>query len=96
VRPESSLATRQALNWWLDPFMTTSLGPGPLRVPALALAGETDVVHPPATVKLIAQRIGAAFEVIPGMSHWMLSGPGWTSVARAVEAWLDEEVRVAA
>jgi len=28
LRPESALAVRETLNWWLDPFMTTSVGPG--------------------------------------------------------------------
>jgi pimeloyl-ACP methyl ester carboxylesterase len=96
LRPESGLAIRQALNWWLDPFMTTSVGPGPLNLPTLALAGAEDVVHPPATVRQTAQRIGAAFEVIPQMSHWLLSGPGWEQVANTVLTWLDEEAREAA
>ncbi len=29
LRPESGRAVREVLNWWLDPFMTTSVGAGP-------------------------------------------------------------------
>eukprot|EP01035_Chromulina_nebulosa_P026525 gene26525-34736_t len=37
--PESGRAVREVLNWWLDPFMTTSLGPGVLPMPSLVIAG---------------------------------------------------------
>ena len=84
---------RQTLNWWLDPFMTTSVGPGPLPGPVLALAGERDSVHPPQTVAQTAERIGAAYEVLPGMSHWLPGEPGWEGVAERVLRWLAEAVR---
>ncbi len=35
LRPESATAVRETLNWWLDPFMTTSMGAGPLDAPSL-------------------------------------------------------------
>lgn len=96
MHAESALALGQTLNWWLDPFMTTSVGPGPMSCPSLALAGEFDVVHPPATVALTAERIGATYEVLPGMSHWLLGEPGWEAVAERVLRWLAEEARAAA
>jgi pimeloyl-ACP methyl ester carboxylesterase len=96
LRPESGRALREALNWWLDPFMTTSVGPGALPVPVLAIAGQHDVVHPPATVRQIAQRIGATYEAMPGMSHWLLGEAGWEDVAARVLRWLSEEARAAA
>lgn len=96
LRPESARALRETLNWWLDPFMTTSVGPGGLGVPALAIAGEHDLVHPPATVRLTAARVGASFRQMPGMSHWVVGEPGHEAVAEAVLRWLAEEARVAA
>jgi pimeloyl-ACP methyl ester carboxylesterase len=96
LRPESGRALREALNWWLDPFMTTSVGPGPLPVPTLAIAGQQDVVHPAATVRQIAERIGAAFQVMPAMSHWLPGEPGWDDVAARVLQWLSDEARAAA
>lgn len=96
LRPESGLAMRQALSWWLDPFMTTSVGAGALPVSALAVAGEHDRVHPPATVRQIAGRIGAAFHLAAGMSHWMMDGPGAEGLARTVLDWLAAEQRAAA
>ncbi|MBW8816082.1 MAG: alpha/beta hydrolase [Caulobacterales bacterium] len=94
--PESGRAVREVLNWWLDPFMTTSVGPGPLSAPALAIAGSRDVVHPAGTVRQTAQRIGADFRVMPGMSHWLIGEEGWEDVADLALAWLETEARAAA
>ena len=89
MRPESGRAVREVLNWWLDPFMTTSAGAGPLKAPCLVLAGEGDVVHPPATVRQTAQRIGGQYLQLPGMSHWLLGEPGWEEVAEIALGWLE-------
>jgi pimeloyl-ACP methyl ester carboxylesterase len=94
--PESGRAVREVLNWWLDPFMTTSVGVGRLPMPSLAIAGDRDVVHPAATVRQTAERIGGAFRVMPGMSHWLIGEEGWEDVAAASLAWLDERVLVEA
>jgi pimeloyl-ACP methyl ester carboxylesterase len=93
---ESGRAVREVLNWWLDPFMTTSVGIGRLPMPSLAIAGDRDVVHPAATVRQTAERIGAEFRVMPGMSHWLIGEEGWEDVAEAALAWLDERVLVEA
>lgn len=95
LRPESSRAVRETLNWWLDPFMTTSVGAG-ASTPTLFIAGERDVVHPPVTVKAAAGRIGAAFRQMPGMSHWMIGEPGWEAVADHAIGWIDGAERAAA
>jgi pimeloyl-ACP methyl ester carboxylesterase len=89
LRPESGRAVREVLNWWMDPFMTTSLGPGPLAAPSLVMAGSSDVVHPPATVRQTAARIGGEFRALPGMSHWLIGERGWETVGAAALAWLD-------
>jgi pimeloyl-ACP methyl ester carboxylesterase len=96
LRPESARAVRETLNWWLDPFMTTSVGPGPLPAPSLVMVGERDVVHPPATARAVAERIGASCKVMPGMSHWVIGEPGWDEVADAALAWLAETLSLAA
>lgn len=96
LRPESAQAVRETLNWWMDPFMTTSLGPGPLTPPSLVVAGERDVVHSPATGAAVAERIGAEFRVMRGMSHWLMGEPGWEQVSDAVLAWIAEAVSLAA
>lgn len=88
LRPESGRAVREVLNWWMDPFLTTSVGAGPLPCPTLVLAGERDVVHPPATVRQTAERIGGRFVALPGMSHWLIGEEGWEDVARTVLDWL--------
>jgi pimeloyl-ACP methyl ester carboxylesterase len=96
LRPESALAVRETLNWWLDPFMTTSVGPGAITAPSLVISGQGDVVHSSATAKATADRIGAAFKVMPGMSHWLLGEPGWENVAETALRWLSEEISLAA
>lgn len=94
--PESGRALWETLNWWLDPFMTTSVSLGRHDVPSLVLVGERDVVHPPVTVRQTAARLGGRYEVLPGMSHWLPGEPGWRDVAGRILDWLDREVRAAA
>jgi pimeloyl-ACP methyl ester carboxylesterase len=96
LRPESAMAVRETLNWWLDPFMTTSVGPGSIAAPSLVICGQGDVVHSAATSRAVAERIGAAFKVMPGMSHWLVGEPGWEEVAETALTWLAEEVSLAA
>jgi pimeloyl-ACP methyl ester carboxylesterase len=96
LRPESGRAVREVLNWWLDPFMTTSVGTGPLPAPSLVFAGDRDVVHPVITVRQTAERIGAEFRVMPGMSHWLIGEEGWEDVAAQALAWLAERASVEA
>jgi len=88
LRAESGLAVRETLNWWLDPFMTTSVGSGPLKVPALVLSGDRDVVHSSATARAVATRLGSSFAAIPGMSHWLVGESGWEQVAERSINWL--------
>jgi len=96
LRPESGRAIWETLNWWLDPFMTTSMGARRPTAPTLAMVGERDVVHPPATVRQTAQRLGATFQLLPGMSHWLPGEPGWAEVAEITQAWLEEAAEAAA
>lgn len=96
MHAESARALRETLNWWLDPFMTTSIGPGALSAATLAIAGALDLVHPPATVRQIAERVGASYLLMPDMSHWLIGEPGWDDVAAHVLRWLDQEMRAAA
>jgi pimeloyl-ACP methyl ester carboxylesterase len=96
LRPESARAVRETLNWWLDPLMTTALGPGPLPMPSLVIVGERDVVHSPATGRAVAERVGGEFRLAPGMSHWLPGEPGWERVAEQVVDWISETLRRAA
>jgi pimeloyl-ACP methyl ester carboxylesterase len=96
LRPESARALRETVSWWLDPFMTTSIGPGPLHMPSLVINGAADRVNPPDTGRQIAERIGGAFVAMPEMSHWLIGEPGWKAVAAHVIGWLAAESRVAA
>jgi pimeloyl-ACP methyl ester carboxylesterase len=96
LRPESARAVRETLNWWLDPFMTSSIGPGPLPVPSLVISGETDQMHTPSSGRLVAERIGGEFLTFPGMGHWLIGEPGWTDIADAALEFIGREAQVAA
>ena len=92
LRPESGRAVREVLNWWLDPFMTTSVGAGPLPVPG---AGHRRRPRRGASRRPPCARppSGSArhFRVMPGMSHWLIGEPGWEDVAeRALAGWTAE------
>ncbi len=86
--PESGRALWETLNWWLDPFMTSQVVPSRIRALVLAMVGEHDLIHPPATVTQTARRIGGETRVMAGMSHWLLSEPGWQGVATQCLDWL--------
>ncbi|HRD47631.1 MAG TPA: alpha/beta hydrolase, partial [Caulobacter sp.] len=92
--PESGLALWQTLNWWLDPFMSTAVGT--IAAPSLVVAGGRDVIHPPATARQTAQRIGSRFEVLSEMSHWIPGEPGWDGAAALCLDWLAAGKRAAA
>ena len=96
LHAESGLAVRETLNWWLDPFMTTSVGPGPLDPPTLVFSGDRDVVHSTATTRTTADRLGATLRIMPGMSHWLVGEVGWEQVAEAALAWLSETTKAPA
>jgi pimeloyl-ACP methyl ester carboxylesterase len=96
MRPESARAVHETLNWWLDPFMTTSIGSGPLAAPSLVISGERDRIHPPASGRLVAERIGGAFHCAPEMSHWLVSEPGWETLAELALEFIAREARAAA
>ena len=94
MKPESGRALWETLNWWLDPFMTTSVAREKVKAPVLAIAGEKDLIHPPSTVRQTAERLGGKALVMPGMSHWLLSEPGWEKAAAACLDWLASETEV--
>lgn len=97
MRPESGRAIFETLNWWLDPLMSTSVRPERIGAPILALSGERDAIHPPATVRETAKRLDATHETMSHMSHWLPGEPGCDLVAERCLAWLSEQdVRLAA
>lgn len=96
LKNESGRAMWEAVNWWLDPFMTTALPSGPLKVPSLVLVGAGDMVHRPAVVRETAARIGGEFRELACMSHWLPREPGWADVAAQILDWAETRRSAAA
>jgi pimeloyl-ACP methyl ester carboxylesterase len=88
MRAESGRALFETLNWWLDPFMTTSVSPGAIKAPVFAAVGERDLINPPATVRQTAAKFGCTPHVFAGMSHWLIGELGWEDVAEACLDWI--------
>ena len=85
---ESGRALWETLNWWLDPFTTTLAPASAITAPVLAIAGGGDEIHPPATVRTIAERLKGEVEVFPKMGHWLVGEPGWNDVAGHCLDWI--------
>ena len=96
MKPESGRALWETLNWWLDPFMTTSVDASRIKAPILVLAGEKDAVHPPRTVRDTAAKVGGAFHMFPDMSHWLPGEPGCLEVADYCVEWLGANLALSA
>jgi len=94
--PESGRALWETFNWWLDPFMGASVPFGAIKAPVLAAAGGKDRVHPPSSVRQIAERLNADFRTYPDMSHWMIGEPGYDDVAQDCVDWIGASVSAAA
>ncbi len=92
--PESGRALWETLNWWLDPMTTTSVPPSAITAPVLALSGDRDHIHPPATVTQVAERLGGDFHLLRDMSHWLVAEPGWEAVANVCLDWLTTKGRL--
>ncbi len=90
MTPESGRALWETLNWWLDPFATTIVSAQSIRAPVLAIAGGRDAVHPAATVRQTAARLGGEARVFADMSHWLPGEPGWEAVAACGLDWLSD------
>jgi pimeloyl-ACP methyl ester carboxylesterase len=75
--------------------MTTQVS-GKAGLPVLAMAGGKDVIHPAATVRQTAQRMGGEAVVFDDMSHWLPGEPGWEAVADRCLSWLDGKLAEAA
>ncbi len=85
---ESGRALFETLNWWLDPFMTTQVDAARVRAPVLVASGGADLIHPTATVRQTAARLGGDVHLFGAMSHWLIGEPGWEDVAAACMDWL--------
>jgi pimeloyl-ACP methyl ester carboxylesterase len=68
--------------------MTTRTDPPPSGLESLVISGGKDRVHPPATVRQVAGRLGAEYVEMAGMSHWLPGEPGWEAVADRILGWL--------
>ncbi len=89
-RPESGRATFEALHWGLDMRRASEVDVRKVTCPLLFITGSGDRISPPGTVERTAAlyKDRALYEVVPGMSHWLIGEPGWEKVCDRTLAWL--------
>jgi pimeloyl-ACP methyl ester carboxylesterase len=89
--PESGRATFEVLHWTLDPHRATFVFPRDVTCPLLTLVGTRDHVNPPETVRRVARRYRGRsdYVTLDGMSHWLLTEPGWEEMATLMAEWLE-------
>ena len=89
--PESGRATFEMMHWGMDMNRASEVDASKVSCPLLVIAGGEDRMHPPGTVKRIAELYGqrATFEKMVGMSHWLIGEPGWEKVADRSLEWLE-------
>jgi pimeloyl-ACP methyl ester carboxylesterase len=88
--PESGRAIFEALHWGLDMRRASEVDVRKVTCPLLFLTGAGDRISPPGTVQRAAALYKSnTFEVMPGMSHWLIGEPGWESVCDRSLVWLD-------
>jgi pimeloyl-ACP methyl ester carboxylesterase len=88
--PESGRATFEMIHWGLDMRRASEVDVRKVEAPLLFLAGGADRINPAGTVERAARlyKERAQFEVMPGMSHWLIGEPGWEAVCERALAWL--------
>ena len=89
--PESGRVAFEVLHWGLDMTRASEVDARKVTCPLLFLAGSDDRISPPGTVQRAAalHKDRALFEIMPGMSHWLLGEPGWEAVCDRALAWLE-------
>lgn len=89
--PESGRATFEVLHWALDMRRASEVDTRKVDCPLFFVAGETDRISPTGTVRRTAALYEdrASYEIVPGMSHWLVGEPGWERVCNRALAWLD-------
>jgi pimeloyl-ACP methyl ester carboxylesterase len=59
------------------------------KLPVLVLGAEKDLLFPPDQVHATAWAFGTDATFFPDMGHSMMLQPGWESVARHIDGWVD-------
>jgi pimeloyl-ACP methyl ester carboxylesterase len=88
--PESGRATFEIMHWPLDHTRATWCDPDAHRGPVLCLAGGSDRVNSPGTVRSVSRRYRnrARYAEVKGCSHWLIGEPGWERIAHLALDWL--------
>jgi pimeloyl-ACP methyl ester carboxylesterase len=60
------------------------------KMPVLVLGAEKDLLFPPDQVHATAWAFGTDATFFPDMGHSMMLQPGWESVARHIDGWVDD------
>jgi pimeloyl-ACP methyl ester carboxylesterase len=88
---ESGRAASEIAFWLLDPRRAARVESSRVTCPVLTLGATHDRITPASVVRQVTKRYPhGAYKELPEHGHWVLSGPGWETVAGFAADWLDE------
>ncbi len=88
---ESGRAASEIAFWLLDPRHAARVEAAAVTCPVLTLGATHDRITPASVVRQVAKRYPpGTYKEFPDHGHWVLTGPGWQTVAGFAADWLDE------
>lgn len=93
--PESGRALFEILYWAMDVDRKSEVDEAAVDCRMLAMTGDEDLICPPQSLVPLARKYAPLLEtkVLAGHAHWLLTEPGWESVADRIIDWIDRAVR---
>lgn len=87
---ESGRAAAEIAYWMFDGQRANEADAAATVCPVLVIAGRRDRATPASVVRKVARRYGprATYHEYPDNGHWVLSEPGWQTIAETCETWI--------
>ena len=85
--PESPRCVHEATRW------TVPIDKVRVSGPILEVAGERDILTPPATGRALADFYGADYRYLRGRGHNLLLEPRWRETAAMIDHWLTQQLQ---
>lgn len=91
---ESGRAAAEIAYWMFDRRRATEAVTDAVRCPMLVIGAKRDRTTPASVVRKVARRYGprATYREFPDNGHWVLSEPGWQTIAESCEKWIRQNL----